>query len=155
MGELLRTMKQYKGGPIVRTALQFAPSAVLRPGNLSLMEWVELDLDAALWVLPNMKMKRIKRGKKQGDVYTVPLPVQAVALLRSLHPLTWHGRYVFPGERSHDRPILDSSVRSALYSLGFGKKRTWYGFRASARTMPVDQLNLTPSWRLKRTWPMR
>jgi len=51
---------------------------------------------------------------------------------------------VFPGERSHDRPISDNSVRSALYALGFGKEHTWHGFRASARTMLVDQLNLDP-----------
>ena len=48
----------------------------------------------------------------------------------------------------------DNSVRSALYALGFGKEHTWHGFRASARTMLVDQLNLD-LWRLKRTWPMR
>ena len=70
--------------------------------------------------------------------------MQAVALLRSLHPLTGHGRYVFPGGRSYDRPISDNSVRSALYALGFGKEHTWHGFRASARTMLVDQLNLDP-----------
>jgi integrase len=143
-GELLRAMKKYKGGPIVRTALQLAPLLYQRPGNLSMMEWAELDLDAALWVIPSMKMKRTKQEKEQGDAHTVPLPVQAVALLRSLHPLTGHGRYVFPGERSHDRPISDNSVRSALYALGFGKEHTWHGFRASARTMLVDQLNLDP-----------
>ena len=143
-GELLRAMKKYKGGPIVRTALQLAPLLYQRPGNLSMMEWAELDLEAALWVIPSMKMKRTKQEKEQGDAHTVPLPVQAVALLRSLHPLTGHGRYVFPGERSHDRPISDNSVRSALYALGFGKEHTWHGFRASARTMLVDQLNLDP-----------
>lgn len=143
-GELLRAMKAYKGGPIVRTALQLAPLLYQRPGNLSMMEWAELDLDTALWVIPSMKMKRTKQEKEQGDAHTVPLPVQAVALLRSLHPLTGHGRYVFPGERSHDRPISDNSVRSALYALGFGKEHTWHGFRATARTMLVDQLNLDP-----------
>lgn len=143
-GELLRAMKQYKGGPIVRTALQLAPLLYQRPRNLSMMEWSELDLDAALWVIRSMKMKRTKQEKEQGDAHTVPLPVQAVALLRSLHPLTGHGRYVFPGERSHDRPISDNSVRSALYALGFGKEHTRHGFRASARTMLVDQLNLDP-----------
>jgi hypothetical protein len=64
--------------------------------------------------------------------------------VRSIQPLTGHGRYVFPGERSHDRPISDNSVRSALYALGFGKEQTWHGFRASARTMMVDELNLDP-----------
>ena len=40
----------------------------------------------------------------------VPLSRQAVAILRSLHPLTGHGALVFPGERSHDRPISENSV---------------------------------------------
>ena len=85
-GELLRAMKAYKGGPIVRTASQLAPLLYQRPGNLSMMEWAELDLDAALWIIPSMKMKRTKQEKEKGDAHTVPLPVQAVALLRSLHP---------------------------------------------------------------------
>lgn len=143
-GELLRAMTAYKGGVIVRTALQLAPLVYQRPGNLREMEWSELDLDAALWTIPSAKMKRTKAAKEQGDPHVVPLPTQAVALLRELHPVTGHGRYVFPGERSHDRPISDNSVRSALYALGFGKSQTWHGLRASARTMMVDQLNLDP-----------
>lgn len=143
-GELLRALMGYKGGAIVRTALQLAPLLYQRPGNLREMEWAELDLDAALWVIPSAKMKRTKLDKEQGDPHAVPLPTQAVELLRSIQPLTGHGRYVFPGERSHDRPISDNSVRSALYALGFGKEQTWHGFRASARTMMVDELNLDP-----------
>ena len=144
MGVLLRAIRGYKGGPLVRVALQLAPLLYQRPGNLRMMEWVELDLDAATWTIPSMKMKRSKLEKEQGDDHTVPLPTQAIALLKSLHPLTGHGTYVFPGERSHDRPLSENSVRSALYALGFGKTQTWHGFRASARTMLVDQLNLDP-----------
>ena len=143
-GDLLRAMQAYKGGPTVRTALLLAPLLYQRPGNLREMEWLELDLDAALWTIPSMKMKRTKLEKEQGDVHTVPLPTQAVAMLRNLQPLTGHGRYVFPGERSHDRPMSDNSVRSALYALGFGAEQTWHGLRASARTMMVDQLDLDP-----------
>ena len=143
-GDLMRAIRTYKGGPIVRTALQLAPLLYQRPGNLRMMEWAELDLDAALWTIPSMKMKRTKEEKENGEAHTVPLPVQAVALLRSIQPLTGHGVYVFHGERSHDRPISDNSVRSALYALGFGKEQSWHGFRASARTMIVDELNLDP-----------
>jgi integrase len=142
MGGLMRAIRGYRGGPIVRTALQLTPLLYQRPGNLRMMEWAEIDLDAALWTIPSMKMKRTVREKEQGEAHTVPLPTQALALLRSIQPLTGHGRYVFPGERSHDRPLSDNSVRSALYSLGFGKEQSWHGFRASARTMLVDELNL-------------
>lgn len=144
MGELMRAIMAYKGGPVVRTALQLAPLLYQRPGNLRMMEWAELDLDAGLWTIPSMKMKRTKLEKEQGEAHVVPLPTQAVELLRNLHPLTGRGVYVFPGERSHDRPLSDNSVRSALYSLGFGKEQSWHGFRATARTMLVDHLNLDP-----------
>ena len=90
MGELLRAMKRYKGGPVVRTALQLAPLLYQRPGNLANMEWAELDLNAALWTIPSMKMKRTKLEKEQGEAHTVPLPVQAVELIKSLQPLTGH-----------------------------------------------------------------
>jgi integrase len=142
MGSLMRAIKSYKGGQIVCTALQLTPLLYQRPGNLRMMEWTELELDAALWTIPSMKMKRTVQGKEQGEPHIVPLPTQAVALLRSIQPLTGRGQYVFPGQRSHARPISDNSVRSALYSLGFGKEQTWHGFRASARTMLVDELNI-------------
>lgn len=142
MGELMRAIKGYRGGEIVKTALHLTPMLYQRPGNLRMMEWKELDLDGALWTIPSSKMKRTVQGKEQGEPHVVPLPKQAVALLLSLKPRTGHGTYVFPGERDHQRPISDNSVRSALYSLGFGKEQTWHGFRASARTMLVDELNI-------------
>ncbi|PKO30469.1 MAG: integrase [Betaproteobacteria bacterium HGW-Betaproteobacteria-9] len=143
-GELLRAMHAYKGGPVVRTALLLAPILYQRPGNLRMMEWDEVDLDGALWTIPSTKMKRMVQEKANGDPHVVPMPTQAVAMLRELQPLTGHGRYVFPGQRQHDRPMSDNSVRSALYSLGYGTEQSWHGFRASARTMLVDQLDLDP-----------
>lgn len=143
-GELLRGMYAYKGGPVVRTALLLAPVLYQRPGNLRMMEWAEVNLDEALWTIPSAKMKRVVEEKANGEPHVVPLPKQAVALLRDLHHLTGHGRYVFPGQRDHERPLSDGSVRAALYSLGVGKEQSWHGFRASARTMLVDQLDLDP-----------
>lgn len=141
-GELLRAMHAYKGGPLVRTALLLAPLLYQRPGNLRMMEWSELDLEAGLWTIPSAKMKRSKQEKENGEAHVVPLPTQAVTLLRDLQVISGRGRYVFPGQRDHERPMSDNSVRTALYSLGFGEEQSWHGFRASARTMLVDQLDL-------------
>ena len=143
-GELLRAMYAYKGGPFVRTALLLAPLLYQRPANLRMMEWEELDLDGQLWTIPSAKMKRSVQEKENGEPHVVPLPKQAVAMLRELKPLSGRGRYVFPGQRDHDRPMSDNSVRTALYSLGFGDEQSGHGFRASARTMLVDQLDLDP-----------
>ena len=113
LGELLRAITTYKGGPIVRTALRIAPVLYQRPGNLREMEWAELDLEAGLWVIPSMKMKRTKLEKEQGDPHAVPMPAQVVALLRQLHPLTGHGGMSFLANAAMTGPcpIAQSGAR--------------------------------------------
>lgn len=49
----------------------------------------------------------------------VPLSRQAVAILRDVHPLTGHGRYLFPSPRTGERPMSDNGVLSALRRMGF------------------------------------
>ena len=142
LGEMLRSIKHYKGGVVARVALQLTPMLYQRPGNLRAMEWAELDLEAALRTIPSAKMKRTVQQKVSGEPHVVPLPKQAVELLKALHPITGHGRYVFPGERDHDRPMSDNTVRSALYALGYGEEQKPHAFRATARTLLVDELGL-------------
>jgi integrase len=89
-------------------------------------------------------MKRSVEEKANGEALVIPLPTQAVILLKSIQPITGHGRYVFPGERNHDRPMSDNAVRSALYSLGYGEEQKPHAFRAVARTLIVDKLGLDP-----------
>ena len=145
LGELLRAIKAYKGGPIVRAALQLAPMLFQRPGELRAAEWAEIDLDGALWTIPSARMKRSKAGKENGDPHLVPLSRQAVQILRELHVYTGHGRMVFPGERSHERPISENSVRTALITMGYTPEiQTWHGFRATARTMLAERLECDP-----------
>lgn len=145
LGELLRAIQAYRGGPIVRAALQLAPLLFQRPGELRGAAWAEIDLDAALWTIPAARMKREKDGKENGDPHLVPLPSQAVEILRDLHRLTGHGALVFPGERSHERPLSENSVRTALISMGYTPDlQTWHGFRATARTMLAERLECDP-----------
>ncbi len=144
-GELIRAVRGYKGGPLVRAALQLAPLVMLRPGELRHAKWAEFDLDAALWTVPSERMKRSVDGKAHGDPHLVPLARQALGVLEQLQPLTGDGVYLFPGERSHDRPMSDNAVRSALLSLGYSSDTmTGHGFRASARTMLDERLGFDP-----------
>ena len=145
VGELIRVIRGYQGGPIVRTALQLAPILFQRPGELRAMAWAEVNLDGALWTIPAARMKRSVDGKRNGDPHLVPLPTQAVELLRKLQPLTGHGALVFHGERSHDRPISDNTLRAALLTLGYGPDaQSVHGFRATARTLLAEELNADP-----------
>lgn len=145
LGVLLRAIKAYKGGHIVRAALQLAPLLFQRPGELRGATWSEIDLEAGLWTIPAARMKREKDGKENGDPHLVPLPRQAVAILQELHAYTGHGAMVFRGERNHERPISENSVRTALISMGYTPEiQTWHGFRATARTMLAERLDCDP-----------
>jgi len=143
VGELLRAIESYKGMPITRAALQLAPLVFVRPGELRKAEWSEFDLDAAQWRIPAARMKRTKQEKLSGVEHVVPLSRQAVAILRELHPLTGHGRYLFPSPRTGERPMSDNGVLSALRRMGFpSDEMTGHGFRAMARTLLAERLNV-------------
>ena len=46
--------------------------------------------------------------------HIVPLSSQTVATLRDLHPLTGRGECLFPGVRSHRRPMSENTINAAL-----------------------------------------
>ena len=144
-GDLMRAIFGYHGHPATRTALLLSALLFQRPGNIRQMEWAELDLDAAMWSIPSDKMKRTKQEKVNGRPHCVPLPPQAIAALKDLHPLTGRGTYVFPSLQSVKRPMSENTVRVALRRLGFDNDTmTPHGFRAMARTIMVERLNVVP-----------
>lgn len=140
-GELLRAIAGYTGQPMTKAALQLSGLLFQRPGNIRQMEWAWIDLDAGMLTIPSEAMKRRKQQKINGRPHFVPLAPQAVAILRELHPLTGHGRYVFPSLRTGERPMSDNTVNAALRRMGFtGDEMTAHGFRAMARTLMIERL---------------
>lgn len=143
MGQLMRAAEGYKGTYVVRAALRLAPMLLLRPGELRHGRWAEFNLDAAEWTVPPARMKRKKAGKLHGKPHIVPLPRQAVAILRDLFQLTGPEGLVFPGERDHERPMSDATLNAALRALGFpASEVTGHGFRATARTLLAEKLKV-------------
>ena len=116
-----------------------------RPGNIRQMAWQELDLDGAMWTIPAAKMKRTVHGKVNGRPHLVPLAPRAVAILRDLWPLTGHGHFVFPSLLTGERCMSENTLRTALRRMGYtNDEMTPHGFRAMARTILVEQLNVNP-----------
>lgn len=87
------------------------------------MEWAWIDFDNAMLTIPAQAMAHTIHGKADRQPHFVPLAPQAVAILQELRPLTGHGQYVFPGLRSHDRPMSDNTVNAALRRMGFHRLR--------------------------------
>nr|CUV28877.1 putative prophage integrase [Ralstonia solanacearum] len=125
---LLRMFDGFTGTFVVKCALLLAPMLFVRPGELRAAEWADVDLEAGEW--------RFVSSKR--DVpHIVPLSTQAVAVLRDLHALTGHGRYLFPGARDKSKPMSEAAINAALKRMGIDtqKEFTGHGVRPIARTI--------------------
>lgn len=144
-GDLMRAVYDYPGQPVTRAAMILSALLFQRPGNMRMMEWAEIDFDKGMWTIPAAKMKRRLDGKLNGRPHFVPLPTQAIEVLRDLKPLTGHSPYVFPSLVSIKRPMSENTVRVALRRMGFANDdMTPHGFRAMARTIMVEELDVDP-----------
>ncbi len=144
-GKLMRDIHAYEGQPVTRAALLLSALTFQRPGNIRAMEWSELDLVDGMWTIPAAKMKRVIHQKINGRPHFVPLAKQAIQVLRDLHPLTGHGTFVFPSLLGEGRCMSENTVRAALRRLGYtNEEMTPHGFRAMARTLMVERLDINP-----------
>ncbi len=133
-GDLMRSIFDYQGHPCTVAALKLSPLVFVRPGELRTAEWAEIDLDAAEWRIPGNKMKM------KVD-HLVPLSTQAVEILRTVQPITGHGRYVFPSLRTGERPMSENTINAALRGMGYANDvHSAHGFRAMARTIMDEVL---------------
>lgn len=129
VGALLRAIDSLESSLIVKCACQLAPLVFTRIGELRQAEWIEIDFARSLWRIPAKKMK-------SRAPHIVPLSKQAVEILKTIHPLTGRGRYVFEGGRSKDRPMSENAINAALRRLGYSKEEfTGHGFRKTASTL--------------------
>jgi integrase len=134
MGEFLRAADAYTGQPIVKIAAQLLPHVMLRPGELRLGHWQEIDFDKSVWLIPAERTKMRKP-------HAVPLSTQAVTLLRELERHSGGVEYMFRGQGKKG-PISENTLNDALKTLGYKGMHVVHGFRASARTMMVERLGV-------------
>ena len=128
-GALLRSIVSYEGSPETVAALELLALTFVRPGELRSAEWSEFDLDAALWSIPEEKMK-MRRPHR------VPLAPRAVAILLDLQAITGRVRFLFPSVRSATRCMSENTINAALRRLGFRQdEMTAHGFRSAASSI--------------------
>ena len=129
-----------RAGRVVGLARRLAPLVFVRPGELRKAEWAGIDLEGGEWRYT---------VTKTGTPHIVPLARQSVEILRELHPLTGHGRYVFPNARypHRVRPMSEATLWGALRALDVRPDRmTMHGFRAMARTILDEVLGFRPDF---------
>lgn len=128
-GELMRSIDQFTGSPIVRLAMQIAPHVMTRPGELRKATWDEINLDQKVWTIAAGRMKMRKE-------HAVPLSDQVIAYLRELHELTGPTDFVFPAFHTSLRPMSENTVNMALRRMGYTSDEvTAHGLRTTASTL--------------------
>jgi integrase len=115
-----------------RLALEAAILTAARSGEVRLMTWDELDLDAATWTVPAERMKA-------GREHVVPLSAQAVALFERMKShRREHTDLVFPGQK-RGKPLSDMTLTKALRDMGLTV--TAHGFRSTFRDWVAEKTN--------------
>lgn len=137
VAELMRAIEGFTGTITVQTALRLAPLVFVRPSELRKAKWADIDLDNAEWRYLVTKTK---------TEHIVPLSTQAVELLKNIHSFSGAGEYVFQGGHNPDKPMSEAAINAALRRMGYDTKTqiTGHGFRAMARTILHERLNIDP-----------
>lgn len=118
----LATLRDSVAGHQVKAAIMLMIYTASRPGMVRFAEWSEIDLETATWITPAAKMK------KRRD-HAVPLPTQAVELLKDMLPLTGGLRYVFTSRSDPTRPVGTNYANSVIDMCGLRGKQSPHGFR--------------------------
>ena len=138
IGRLLRDVEGHGGRHETIAAFRLMWLTLTRPSEAVEAQWAEFDLEAATWRIPAERMKKRKE-------HLIPLPSQAVEMLRAMHGITGRHAHVFPGRDDKSKPMSPVSIRQALYVLGWSGKYSPHATRATGSTR-LNEMGYPADW---------
>lgn len=127
VGKLLNAFESQGGHFQTLMAFRLMWLTLTRANESVQAKWDEFDLANELWKIPKERMKARRE-------HLLPLPRQAVAVLKTMHPITGQGTYVFPNRDDSQRPMSDAAFRQALKKLGWATIYSPHGTRTTGST---------------------
>jgi integrase len=137
--ELLAKIWSYKGDISTIYAMRLMAYLWVRTSELIEADWPEFELDKEKWEIPGERMKKRRP-------HIVPLPHQAITILRDLSIRTGKGKKVFPGANDKDKTMSNNTILFALYRLGYKGEMTGHGFRGVASTVLYESNLFEGDW---------
>ncbi|MDE2422208.1 MAG: integrase arm-type DNA-binding domain-containing protein [Gammaproteobacteria bacterium] len=142
LGQLLVDINHYQGRFITVQALRLAPMLFIRPGELRAAKWEDLDLEKS-----EMRFRPPKTRKQTEVDLVIPLPTQAVSILKDLQLVTAGSIYVFPAIHTNSKCMSENTINQALRRMGWEADQVCgHGFRATARTILEEVLGYRYEW---------
>lgn len=147
--ELQSIVDRSTSNPITKIASRLLALTAVRVGVLRTATWDEFEgidwedptaaAPAAVWSISAERMKLEVQDKgEEAFGHDVPLPPQAVDLLRVLRILTGRFELLFPSERSTRQPISDAALSSLYKRISGGKykgRHVPHGWRSAFSTL--------------------
>ena len=138
IGQLMRDLEGYERNFQTVAAFKLQWLTLARPGEVLGATWSEFDLDAAVWRIPAERMKMRKE-------HVVPLPTQAVDVLRKVQAVNGHRAHVFPHRDDREKQMTDATLRQALGYLGWAGKYSPHATRHTGSTR-LNELGFNSDW---------
>ncbi|MBA4091070.1 MAG: integrase [Sphingobium sp.] len=138
------------GSRMSHLALRWTILTMVRTQETRFAQWSEfegLGTEEPLWRIPAERMK-------MRSEHLVPLPSQAVDLLREIKDLNGYGaagnerfgKYLFPVAGSRSDTISENRMLDIMYRVGLRGKATVHGFRSVASTVLNESGHFMPDW---------
>lgn len=136
IGQLLRDVSGWMGRHETMIAFRLMWLTLARPNEAVGARWSEFDLDAGLWKIPAERMKKRKD-------HTIPLPRQAVELMRSMQQVSGKHEHCFPHRDDRARPMEINTFRAMLHVLGWSGKYSPHATRTTGSTR-LNEMGFRP-----------
>ena len=142
--ELLLAIDNYHGQAITRQALRLICYLPLRAENLCALKWDYVDFESAIIKIPRSEMKT--KNQNFND-FKLPIPPQAIEILKETHKLTGWGVWVFHGITDFSKHLGLETLNKALRLMGFtdeaaGRKQTTHSFGGTFRSLTDTKAHL-------------
>lgn len=138
IGRLLADIEKHGGNYQTQCAFKLMWLTLARPSEVIEAEWAEFDLDKAIWRIPAERMKKRKE-------HVIPLPIQAIKLMRGMWTLTEGKTHVFPHRDDKTKPMVTASFRQMLNALEWAGKFSPHATRTTGSTR-LNELGFSADW---------
>jgi len=115
LGSLLNSIDKMTGHISTKLALKMIANTFVRPLNIRMAEWSEINIKEAKWTIPPTKMKTKKE-------LIVPLSKQMLKLLNQAMKYSKDSIYIFPSMRSNTSPMSDGTLVAGLRRIGYSRE---------------------------------
>jgi integrase len=125
--DFMRSLQRASIKYTTRCLIEWQLHTLTRPAEAAHSEWSEIDFHAATWTIPKERMK-MKRD------HIIPLTAHALSILDEMKPISSRSKFIFPSDRSIEKPLNEQTANMAIKRMGYKDKLVSHGLRSIGST---------------------